>query len=85
MIVEAVEFIRTGVGGLVHVLEGYDHHPHHGRAFQQVARCGRRARPLIFANVTTFEDTDLCPRCWQLTPPEHRPTLFAHPQRKEPT
>ena len=81
MIVEAVEFVRHAVGGFVHVL---DHYLADEESTRQVARCGRTGRPNVYSNVATFDDSELCPRCWLLTAPDRRQALFTHRQTKDP-
>ena len=76
-----IEFMRPAVGGRVHVVHGVEHIPGIPGLFQRhVARCGRRGRSGILDTVRTFNDLDLCARCWQRTPAEHRPSLFFHPE-----
>ena len=80
MIVEAVEFVRHAVGGFVHVLDHYLVEDAEEGSTRQVALCGRTGRPDVYSNVATFDDSELCPRCWRLTAPEQRRALFTHPQ-----
>ncbi len=77
MIVDAVEFVRTAVGGVVHVLADRLYLPELD-ANQHVAVCGRRGRPGHEDLVdVTFDDRELCRDCWLTTPSHHRPRLLA--------
>jgi hypothetical protein len=84
MIVDTVEFVRTAVGGVVHVLDHYlawdqaakvDGELEVVTTVRPVAVCGRQGRPGVEDVVDEFDTRELCPSCWLTTPPHHRPRL----------
>lgn len=81
VMVERIEFFRAATEGRVHVsarFEGIEGLP---PLYQRrVALCGRRGRAGVLDSVGSFNDRELCARCWQATPADDRPLLFEHPQ-----
>lgn len=84
MIAAAGEFVRTAVGGVVHVLDHYLAWDQPAKVdgvievvttVRPVALCGRRGvRDDI---VVEFDHRDLCRACWAATPPELRSRIVA--------
>jgi hypothetical protein len=91
--VEAVEFFRHVVGGVVHVLGHYllwdmaakvDGQLDVVTHARPIAACGRRGLTGAFEEIAEsvsvideFDHRDLCPACWAATPPELRPRISA--------
>lgn len=75
MIVDTVEFIRTAVGGVAHVLADTLYLPHLD-SHQHVTRCGRQARPGADDVVRRVDDVALCWDCWHATPAGDRLQLL---------
>lgn len=81
LLVERVEFFRPSPEGRVHVLARHEHVVGIPLLYyRQIAACGRQGRPGIIETTSTFDDRELCARCWQATPADRRSDLFAHPQ-----